>query len=168
MPVLNGKSLVEKKIVIPYVEEAIQSGGYDLSVRTIEYQDESIQTPRITVDNKKRVINNWKLYPESGNFYELDCGTYKTTFCEVISIPDDCIGLIFPRSSLLRSNCTMTTAVWDSGYTGTGFGYLIVNNEYGIDIEKGAPICQLIILTLDTVSKIQYGGAYQHEGINKS
>lgn len=164
MTVLTGKQITDKEIVSPYKLDSIQPCGYDLHVRNVSCCKYD-RLPTISVNSFDRVINDWqeiKLFSQS---IYLPKGQYKIEFAEEIAIPNDCMGLIFPRSSLLRSDCTITTAVWDAGYHGTGFGYLIVNNPLGLRIEQYAAVAQLVVMRLDMSPETTYSGTYQHEGI---
>jgi dUTP pyrophosphatase len=166
MPVLSGNSLADKGVIIPYDDNAVQSGGYDLHIEKVTVQN-THPIPYITKDNDKRIVSDWKeLTPHYNNIFRLERGEYLIEFSEIVTIPPDCIGLIFPRSSLLRSNCTMTSAVWDAGYSGKGKGYLIVNSHVGVYIEQYAAICQLVLFGLDTVAENLYKGKYQYEGLH--
>jgi dUTP pyrophosphatase len=165
MTVLTGNEIINKGIVENHSLNGIQAGGYDLRVSMIGRKSHYPITPRITRDNKDRVISDWSdmAWIDERETLWLATSQYRITFLENINIPSDCVGLIFPRSSLLRSDCTITTAVWDSGYSGHGFGYLIVNNLGGLHIERYSAVAQLVILKLDNITENLYQGIYQHE-----
>jgi len=91
-------------------------------------------------------------------------GAYKIVFNEIVKIPKNCIGLVFPRSTLLRMGCEIHTAVWDPGYIGRGEALLNVFNAHGIYIEKNTRICQMILLEADNPLKA-YNGDYQYSNM---
>ena len=100
-----------------------------------------------------------------GSKFFLKPGCYKIRFREIVEIPEDCIALAFPRSSLLRMGATINLAVWDPGYKGRGEALLIVTNPHGIILEKGARIVQIVYFRLEEKPKEKYSGQYQGENI---
>jgi dUTP pyrophosphatase len=56
------------------------------------------------------------------------------------------------------------TAVWDAGYGGRGEGLVNVTNPYGVRLQRGARIAQLVIFRLSEAAAAGYSGRYQHEG----
>jgi dUTP pyrophosphatase len=114
--------------------------------------------------NSKVVADVEEIKDENGVYY-LKPGAYKIRYREVVKIPLDMIALAIPRSTLLRSGATLFTAVWDPGYEGRGEGLLVVFNPYGVEIERGAQIAQLVFIRLDRETKFAYRGSYQRENI---
>jgi len=92
----------------------------------------------------------------------LTSGVYLVRYGEWIKIPPNAIGLVLPRSSLLRMGATIYTAVWDSGYEGRGIGLLHVMNPHGIKLKKGARIAQIIFISAR--SEKLYEGIWKGEG----
>jgi dUTP pyrophosphatase len=99
---------------------------------------------------------------DAQGWLELEPGTYGIRYAELVSMPPDCGGLCFPRSSLLRMGLHVPTAVWDAGYSGRGEGLLLVQNPHGVRLQQGARIAQLVLFRL-TASTTPYAGRYQHE-----
>jgi dUTP pyrophosphatase len=95
---------------------------------------------------------------------ELEPATYGIRYAEWVEVPIDCGGLCFPRSSLLRMGVHVPTAVWDPGYAGRGEGLLSVSNPYGMRVQRGARIAQLVLFALTEAASSGYSGRYQHEG----
>ncbi|ELZ38375.1 deoxyuridine 5'-triphosphate nucleotidohydrolase [Halorubrum saccharovorum DSM 1137] len=135
-------------------DEQRQPNGVDLTVGAVFEQTE---TGAIRRDGK-RVGEREELEPEDGT-YRLEAGTYVVRYGEPVRIPDDRIGFVLPRSTLLRNSCTLDTAVWDAGYEGVGEGRLDVG--HAIEIEPGARIAQLVLATADHDGT--YEGSYQGE-----
>jgi len=100
--------------------------------------------------------------PIDGVYY-LDPGAYLIRYGEYVEIPPNCIALVFPRSSLLRMGATIFTAVWDPGYEGQGVGLLQVFNPYGIRIERGAQVAQMVFIKMTGETKFLYRGTFQGE-----
>ncbi|OYR79350.1 deoxyuridine 5'-triphosphate nucleotidohydrolase, partial [Halorubrum distributum] len=93
--------------------------------------------------------------------YRLERGSYVVRYGERVRIPEERIGFVLPRSTLLRNACTLDTAVWDAGYEGVGEGRLDVGHP--IEIEPGARIAQLVLAEADHEGT--YDGAYQRENL---
>ncbi|MEM0319986.1 MAG: hypothetical protein QXS67_01040, partial [Candidatus Nezhaarchaeales archaeon] len=76
------------------------------------------------------------------------------------------IGL--PRSSLMRMGATIISALWDPGYEGRGEGLLLVENPYGIILERNARVIQLIFVRLESEPESEYRGSYMYEGLRSA
>ncbi|MHA1860698.1 MAG: dCTP deaminase domain-containing protein, partial [Candidatus Ranarchaeia archaeon] len=82
-----------------------------------------------------------------------------------VTIPQNAIGLVFPRSTLMRIGAMLYTAVWDPGYSGQGLGLFHVFNPHGINVSENARIAQLIFLTAEE-GAAHYRGIYQNEKVS--
>jgi len=102
---------------------------------------------------------------EGREVFVLDKGAYLIEFFETIEVPNNAVGICFPRSSLLRSGCDLRTALWDSGYKGKSRALLVVYNP--IIIEKGSRVAQIIFIRTEKSVERSYSGQYQLEGIKK-
>jgi dUTP pyrophosphatase len=89
-------------------------------------------------------------------------GGYVVRYGERIAVPDNHVGFLYPRSSLLRNSCMLDTAVWDAGYEGRGEGLLEVYHD--VAIERGARIGQLVFAAADHEGL--YAGDYQEENLD--
>jgi deoxycytidine triphosphate deaminase len=134
----------------------VQPNGVDLTLAAV-FQQES--PGRIGTDGKT-IGERTEREPEDGRFV-LSPGAYVARYGERIRIPDEHVGFLYPRSSLMRNSCMLHTAVWDAGYEGRGEGLLEVHHE--IEIEPGARIGQLVFTT--AAHEAVYDGAYQGENI---
>ena len=139
-------------------ESQIQPNGVDLSVGEVyEFKSGGLL-------GKKRELPEYRLIePGNNGIYMLSPGPYLVRYKEVVRIPSNAIGLVFPRSSLQRIGATIYTSVWDSGYEGRGVGLMVVFNPNGIRLERGAKICQIIFI--DAKSSSLYSGVYKYEGV---
>ena len=142
--------------VEPTAPAQVQPNGVDLTVASIA---EQTTTGRIGTDGKT-IGDRTDVEPDDG-VYALSPGGYVVTYGEVIHIPDDHVGFLYPRSSLLRNSCMLNTAVWDAGYEGRGEGLLQVHHP--IEIEAGARIAQLVLADADHEG--HYDGSYQGENV---
>jgi deoxycytidine triphosphate deaminase len=159
--------------VQPITDEQIQPNGVDLTLEAVFEQQESgrigregktigdrqtISTER--VGERRREDSN----KDTGELYRLSPGGYIVRYGETVAIPDDHVGFIYPRSSLLRNSCMLDTAVWDAGYEGKGEGLLEVHHE--IEIEAGARIAQFVLTAAS--HEDTYDGSYQGENLSES
>ncbi len=163
MSVLTGSEVVGRRIVkgLRDPESQVQPAGVDLSLDDVErFRD------RFSLHKKSLSQASTSRIESSRGLYRLNKGAYKITFAETIEIPPQAVGLVFPRSSLLRSGLTVHTALWDPGYRGKGSVLLMISNPYGAVIEKGARIAQLMIFSLSNVPEKTYHGRYQNEGLH--
>ncbi|MEM3555770.1 MAG: deoxyuridine 5'-triphosphate nucleotidohydrolase [Candidatus Micrarchaeia archaeon] len=167
MPVLSDieiKKLIEQSSLIDRMVNKgvqLQPAGVDLTLSEIfEFKEAGC----LDFTNKERVLpkcKKLKIYDE----VKLKSGAYKVVYNEIIRVPPDCIGLAFPRSSLLRCGAFMHCAVWDPGYEGRSESLLIVSNKHGIKLKRNARLAQLIFLKLSAKPKAKYSGKYLKENI---
>jgi dUTP pyrophosphatase len=146
--------------VDPVTEVQVQPNGVDL---TLERVFEPRDAGRIGREGKS-VGDRSPMDPETPSesgppTYYLPPGGYVVQYAEEVAIPRGHIGLLFPRSTLLRNACTLNTAVWDAGYTGKGEGLLEVYGD--LEIEAGARIGQFVLATAGHGGA--YDGSYQGE-----
>jgi len=156
MVVLAPEDLVE---VLGLREEALDCSGLKLTLGEVYTFDGRGAIYR----REKQLPQHGKLEPSKKGVYYLPQGSYLVRYNEHVRVPEDCIALAFPRSSLLRMGATLHTAVWDAGYEGRGIGLLVVFNPYGILLEEGAQIGQLVFLKLSRRTGKLYRGTYYKE-----
>lgn len=143
------------------VEEQVQPAGVDLTLEKIEVL---VEEGEISVE--PRVSKGLNIIPKAG-FYELPQGSYRVTYHEIVNIPAGYLGLLLPRSSLLRNGATIYTAVWDPGYKGRGMGLMVVFNRQGIRIAEEARVAQLILLSVKDSTEL-YKGRFLGENISNA
>lgn len=134
----------------------VQPNGVDLTLGAVfeQVSPGSIGTDGKTIGDRREIE------PSDGS-YRLDPGGYIVQYGDRIAIPEDHVGFLYPRSSLLRNSCMLDTAVWDAGYEGRGEGLLEVYHE--VELERGARIAQLVLASAD--HEEAYDGSYQGEGL---
>lgn len=93
-------------------------------------------------------------------WWELPQGMYKIVMNEKVNIPNDLVGVAFPRSSLLRMGAHIQNAGWDAGYSGHGEFLLVVENPSGIRIKENARVNQLMFAKMDETDD-GYDGIYK-------
>ncbi|MEE6210952.1 deoxyuridine 5'-triphosphate nucleotidohydrolase [Salarchaeum sp. III] len=135
-------------------DEQVQPNGVDLTLAGVYEQT----TPgRITTDGK--TVGERRERDPDGDTYRLGPGGYVVEYAETVRIPEEHVGFVYPRSSLLRNSCMLNTAVWDAGYEGKGEGLLQVHHE--VELDAGARIAQLVLA--DAEHEETYDGSYQGE-----
>ena len=150
----------EDNQILDYIDFKVQSqiAGFDLTVRDIlKLEDNGI----LDFDNTKRHIpEHSKITPEDG-MWILKPGGYLVRYNEVVEVPLNAIGIVLPRSSLMRIGGTICSALWDPGYKGRGVGLLIVHAK--ITIHQDARIAQIVFIKTMEKTKEGYSGEYQNE-----
>lgn len=138
--------------------------GADLTVKLVDAFDR--YTPGVLFANGAKQLPDKSAKGRYANGWNLTPGAYLVTYNESIHVPVNCVGFIYPRSSLLRMGAQLVGAVWDAGYEGIGASLVIVHNPGGIIVEQDAPIAQIVFHYLDRETK-PYAGQYQHEGLQE-
>jgi dUTP pyrophosphatase len=143
-------------------DEQIQPNGVDLTLEAVYEQREP---GRIGRDGKeigeRRELEGEQVADDAQEAYYLTAGGYVVQYAETVHIPENHVGYIYPRSSLLRNSCMLNTAVWDAGYEGKGEGLLEVHHD--VELERGARIAQLVLAKADHEGT--YAGSYQGENV---
>jgi dUTP pyrophosphatase len=144
--------------ITPIDETQVQPNGVDLRLASVLEQTER---GRISADGKQ-IGERREVEFESHDGREwvsLAPGGYVLQYAETVHIPEDHVGFIYPRSSLMRNSCMLNTAVWDAGYEGKGEGLLQVHHP--IDLERGARVAQIVLA--EATHEETYDGSYQGE-----
>ncbi|GBC75641.1 Deoxycytidine triphosphate deaminase [archaeon HR06] len=135
--------------------EQIQPNGVDLRL------DKVYLYPESALDLENYKIEKLKDLDMIDGYYFLKKGAYLIDFLEIIKIPPFAVGLVLPRSTLLRHGLDIRTALWDSGYEGKG-KVMLTNYREGVKIKRGMRVAQLILIKAEK-PKILYKGQYQGE-----
>ena len=167
MSVLTGKEIIERNIVQNLIDPSkqVQPVGIDLTVQKIEsYRSNGT----IDFDNSKRELPRMSDPGKIDNYWLLPKGAYLITFNEIVSVPDNAMGIARARSTLLRLGATVETSVWDPGYKGKSQSMLVVHNPNGIKIYDNAKVIQIVFISLNKSSETLYNGRYQGENLEKN
>ncbi|RLF10719.1 MAG: deoxyuridine 5'-triphosphate nucleotidohydrolase [Thermoprotei archaeon] len=159
MAVVPG-DLAVKLGLVSIGEIQVQPAGVDLTIAEVyRFRSSGLLgfTSRSLPDVERLEFTDGKLH--------LERGAYRVRYNEVVRVPEDCIAIGLPRSSLMRMGATIISAVWDPGYEGRGEGLLIVENPHGITLESNARVMQLVFIKLLEKPEKTYEGAYQREGL---
>ncbi|UKZ83830.1 hypothetical protein TrVFT333_011643 [Trichoderma virens FT-333] len=158
---LSGSSIVKQGILrnLRSAAQQLQPCGVDLSLRRILTWT---SPATIDFDNLHRQAANTselRFDKETGTI-KLRQGAYLVEFNETVSVPLDCMGQVFVRSSLWRSGATLTAGVVDAGYEGALGALLDIKNPAGIILHKDAKLGQIVMHRLE--EKVAgYRGVYQ-------
>ncbi|MFB6252490.1 MAG: deoxyuridine 5'-triphosphate nucleotidohydrolase [Halobellus sp.] len=148
----------------PIDDEQVQPNGVDLTLGAVLEQTES---GVVGVDGKRvgerEAVSADRPDDADTDGYALDPGGYILQYAETISIPDDHVGFLYPRSTLMRNSCMLNTAVWDAGYEGKGEGLLQVHHP--VRLEAGARVAQLVLAAAEHEGV--YDGTYQRERLEE-
>ncbi|MBV9359275.1 MAG: deoxyuridine 5'-triphosphate nucleotidohydrolase [Chloroflexi bacterium] len=160
---LTGGDIARRRIVAPdaeLVDEQVQPNGVDLTLDALWMLRGAGRLGRVADD--RLLPEREPVTPLPDDWFELGHGDYVLRFAEVVSVPLDCGGLVFPRSSLLRMGAHVPTAVWDAGYRGRGESLLQVVNPAGLRVQRGSRIAQLVLFPLTEQTR-GYQGRYQED-----
>lgn len=157
----TGERVLERLSGLADPEIQVCGHGVDLTVDAVE----RLTGPgRLDLDNSGRVVPEGEEVPFEGGEVHLEQGAYRATYGETVAVPMDRVGVILPRSSLMRSGATLYSALWDAGYEGRGQGLLQVMNPHGLTLERDARVGQLFFLEAEAVEE-GYEGRYQGENL---
>ncbi len=157
MPALAPEDLMD---IFKLSEQEVDCAGIKLTLAEV-YSFKSTGS----LGNSTRKLPEVAEIPPRNGVFELPQGAYRAVYGEVVEVPEDCLALAIPRSSLMRCGAIIFTAVWDPGYKGRGEGLLVVFNPHGIVLEKGVQIAQLVYIKLTRKTKKIYRGQYYLERI---
>ena len=146
-------------------ESQLQPAGVDLTVGEVRAFSSA---GSVGFDNSERVLSGTKpLEFGPDGWLHLPKGAYKIVFSEAVKVPLDCAAFGFPRSSLLRCGATVECAVWDPGYEGRSESLLVVENEAGLRLKRGARVMQLVFARIEGGAGEAYKGGFQGENLRK-
>lgn len=169
MSVLSREDLREAlRVDPPLVEDVdpetqLQPNGIDIRIARVERLVSRGELGATSRDAAQREV----LAPDDEGWWDLATGAYVIGYAERVNLPNDVMAFARPRSSLLRSGVAIHTAVWDAGYCGAGEGLLVVANENGYRLQRGARVVQLVFIRLTGATAAGYAGLYQHEGSSR-
>jgi deoxycytidine triphosphate deaminase len=113
--------------------------------------------PRPEVRDVKELVA-----PDEEGFYEfLEGNVYELRFPKV-SVPADCTGFAFPRSTVNRLGIIkLESAVFDSGYSGEFTQSIFTPID--ARVHKDEALVQLVFIRNEAPAKELYSGRYQNE-----
>jgi len=142
--------------VEPIEDEQIQPHSVDLTVEEVYSFTSSDRIDKEGYDSPSKL----PIEPEDG-MVTLNMGlSYLFKYGEKITIPEGHRGMVYPRSRLLRCGGTVSSAVWDSGYSGQGKGLIYAGHT--LEVEVGSSIAQIEFVETEDLEET-YDGPHQGE-----
>ena len=86
---------------------------------------------------------------DDGNFYLEPGEYYLITTIEEVVVPTDALGLIWPRTTLMRSGVTLETGVVNPGYEGPLTMGIMNHGPTWFRLEPGARFCHILFFPVD-------------------
>lgn len=152
-------------------DKQVQPNGVDLTIGSIYKLDgNAVLTDRDYVKNDRVKVGTQTLTEEHTEglasqltVYPIRRLTpYVIEYGEVIEIPDNHVGFVYPRSRVMRCGAWLSTAVWDSGYRGKGEGGLLPFEA--LELEEDMRIAQIVFARTEELEQ-QYSGQHNGEGL---
>jgi dUTP pyrophosphatase len=158
--ILCGSDVAECMAEIKDYEKQVQPNGFDMLLKEVRgFRQQDNLKPEITFDEKVIPRTSPIPFNKRGKVF-LGKGIYKIVLSPDVTIPIDCIGLLRPRSSLIRSGCNIASGIWDAGFSGKSEVLLIVENYNGIILHKDARIAQFYMQRMEKDAHRGYDGDY--------
>jgi dCTP deaminase len=152
----NGVDLSPKEVkVIPRGYKIYLHGEERGYVAPSEFRGRNPRPPRVR--DVKEVVT-----PDKEGFYDFVRGNlYELRFPKV-TIPPDCTGFAFPRSTVNRLGIIkLESAVFDSGYSGEPTQTIFTPLD--ARVHRDEPLIQLVFIRNEASAKELYRGRYQNE-----
>ncbi|PIG81567.1 gamma-glutamyltranspeptidase [Aspergillus arachidicola] len=160
--ILSGREIIARKLVqnLRHLPQQQQPCGVDLTLRQVS---KWTSAATIDFDNTNRQAAKTSILPFNTNTNQtitLQPGAYLIDFNETVQIPRNCMGSVFPRSSLWRSGVGISAGVVDAGYQGAMGALMEVRNPNGVVLYRDAKIAQIVVEELGEIVE-GYNGIYQ-------
>ncbi|KAH0348809.1 dUTPase-like protein, partial [Aureobasidium melanogenum] len=159
--IIGGIDIVSRQVVRNLLNASHQQQpcGVDLTLRCIS---KWTSPATIDFDNTQRHAARTSIIPFDSrtNTVTLQPGAYLVDFNEIVKIPRNCMGSVFPRSSLWRSGVGVQAGVVDAGYEGAMGALLEVKNPCGVILYRDAKLAQLVLEQMEREVE-GYNGVYQ-------
>jgi deoxycytidine triphosphate deaminase len=138
--------------------EQKQPAGFDVTVSKVYSYSKSEYV--LSIESTENSLLQ-EIQPR-GTYFVLPEGAYLVELNEITSIPSDAIGILLPRSTLLRNGLDVRTALFDPGYSGQPRVLLVCHRP--ARVQRFSRIGQLVLLRSDREFGKKYDGRYQGEG----
>lgn len=156
---LNSEQILEKGLLkLEHTKGKPAQIGYDLSVKEIKILSPG-SVGRV-FKNKTELREFTTIQPVHGG-WTLSPSYYEITFWEGCKIPNNYVGLIRQRSSLLRNGALLHSSVFDPGFE-TEFMGTFIAVFCPIYIECDARIAQMYFHECEPVAQA-YNGQFQND-----
>jgi deoxycytidine triphosphate deaminase len=162
--IFSGDEISEliKKVEGANSGEQSQPAGFDVTINKAYSYPKSVYTLSISKNENSKLE---ELAPNQEGFYEFGIGAYMLELNEITTIPKDAIGILLPRSTLLRNGIDVRTALFDPGYSGQPKVMLVCHRP--LKLQRFSRVGQLVLLKSDKEFSKGYNGQYQGERSSK-
>ncbi|MEM0356630.1 MAG: hypothetical protein QXV16_00965 [Candidatus Anstonellales archaeon] len=146
------------RIVYEYLSKdlQIQQAGIDVTLKEIHY---FVGYGSLDLDNKNRRLA--KTIPiEIEGKEHIAPGVYKIKLNEYFKLDRKTIGILFPRTTLLRNGVAIYAGLFDPGFEGYAEVLMHVINPNGVEIYENARIGQIVFIK-NTKLLGEYRGIYK-------
>ena len=130
--ILNKDEILNEGLIMQSPFSKPAQVGIDLSVKEIykinnltKFGDNNVGI--IPVGGSTRILEYTKIGPNYHNDYYLEPDYYQVFFNEGCKIPNDRVGFIVQRSSLLRNGGLIHSSIFDPGFETQSMGDIYVN-----------------------------------------
>lgn len=155
---LNSTQILEKNLLkLEHSKGKAAQIGYDLSIKSVK----SLSGAGRILKDKTLLPSYIELEKLTENGWNLTEGYYEVTFWEGCKIPNNLVGLIRQRSSMLRSGALLHSSVFDPGFETDFMGSFIAVFK-NIYIEQDARIAQIYFHECESVLET-YTGQFQFD-----
>jgi len=137
----------------------VQPNGIDISIGRLFRLSGAV---KLNSEKEHRQYPDLYELKPLNNYWQLNPGTYLVEVAEEIVIPNDAIGYVAPRSTLLRMGATVFSGIWDKGFKGVGnnHGRILLQSSLNFQIHISVAIAQMIFVSA-VDDKSVYQGTYQ-------
>ncbi len=137
----------------------VQPNGIDISIGRLFQLNGTV---KLISEKKIRQYPELHELKPLDSFWHLDPGSYLVEVAEEIVIPNDAIGYVAPRSTLLRMGATVFSGIWDKGFQGVGdnHGRILLQTSLPFKIHISVAIAQMIFISAIDDETV-YQGNYQ-------
>lgn len=155
---INPLILFFNNIIKPFNWDNLQQISYDLTLHAVyEVKGEGSVINGITTLPKYKQIKAWN------NIFKLKANhLYSFKFCEKVEVPENMAGMIYPRSSLNRMGCLITSGIYDPGFNNR-IGAMARTFQCDIELKKWDRVATILFFWADAASK--YNGQYNKENL---
>lgn len=161
--IITGQEIVKRRVIDNLLDTShqIQPCGVDMTLRQVSQWTSAAV---VDFDNTKRqgAKTAVVLFSDDGTDASvvLPPGTYLVDFNETVKVPRNCMGTVYPRSSLWRSGVGIMAGVVDAGYQGAMGALMEVRNPGGIILHRNARLAQIVFQEMGQTVE-GYKGIYQ-------
>ncbi|MHA2224775.1 MAG: dCTP deaminase domain-containing protein [Candidatus Hodarchaeales archaeon] len=137
----------------------VQPNGIDLSIKHLFVLEGTVKLTKKVNDRQYPKLS--PLEPID-DFWFLKPGIYLVEVAEDIIIPNNAIGYVAPRSTLLRMGATVYSGIWDKGFQGIGdnHGRILLQTSLSFQIHTTVSIAQIIFISA-VDDQTSYEGTYK-------